>query len=432
MDCRTQVKRLSNEAIWIIVGQGFAVAGGLATVRLLTELLDPVEYGAYALGMTVVLMINQTLLGPISNGIVRFYSAAAEKTEILSYIDAVRRSLICTILVLFAAISLIIACSYHTKFHGARHLAIAATLFATIAGLNSALNGIQNAARNRVVVAFHQGVDGWLRLATATIAAGLLGTSSSSIFLGFAVGGVLVLTSQLHALRRKISGNPPADKATSDYWLARIINFSWPISIFGIFTWLHLSSDRWALGMFKTTDELGRYAALSQIGSYPAQVATILVMQLAVPVIYGRAGAGDDPTRSAEVKKIGHVITISAILLTLAAVAVSAKYHYQIFRFAASHEYSSVSHLLPWVILAAGLSSAGQVLSVSVSAQKENIALLAPKIGSAILGLVLNFIGAYYYGTAGVVYASVVFAVTFLISTFIVEQRPSPKLFPTC
>ena len=48
-----RIRRLSKEGAWIVLGQVTAVLGSLASVRLLTELLDPAAYGELALGMTV-------------------------------------------------------------------------------------------------------------------------------------------------------------------------------------------------------------------------------------------------------------------------------------------------------------------------------------------------------------------------------------------
>src|SRR5665647_2701772 len=82
-------RRLSKEGAWIVLGQASAVLGSLASVRLLTELLDPAAYGELALGMTVASLVNQTVLGPLSNGITRFYAPAQERGDLRSYLTAV-------------------------------------------------------------------------------------------------------------------------------------------------------------------------------------------------------------------------------------------------------------------------------------------------------------------------------------------------------
>ncbi|MGB5196552.1 MAG: hypothetical protein WBN64_05740, partial [Candidatus Deferrimicrobium sp.] len=84
-------RRLSREGFWVVSGQAAAVAGGLFGVRLLTELMEPAAYGELALGMTVATLVNQTVLGPLSNGATRFYAPAAEAGDLTGYLAAVRR-----------------------------------------------------------------------------------------------------------------------------------------------------------------------------------------------------------------------------------------------------------------------------------------------------------------------------------------------------
>src|SRR3989344_1784787 len=87
-------RRLSKEGFWIVLGQAAAVVGSLFGVRLLTELLDPAAYGELALGMTVATLVNQTVLGPLSNGVTRFYAPAVEQGDLGGYLNAVRRLVI--------------------------------------------------------------------------------------------------------------------------------------------------------------------------------------------------------------------------------------------------------------------------------------------------------------------------------------------------
>jgi len=50
----SRLRRLIKEASWIIIGQIVAITGALALVRVLTEYLDPSQYGELALGRNVM------------------------------------------------------------------------------------------------------------------------------------------------------------------------------------------------------------------------------------------------------------------------------------------------------------------------------------------------------------------------------------------
>jgi hypothetical protein len=72
-----------------------------------------------------------------------------------------------------------------------------------------------------------------------------------------------------------------------------------------------------------------------------------------------------------------------------------------------------VSHLLPWLILSSGIFAAGQVLSIDRMNALDTKALIAPKVITAIMGGLLNILGAYLYGLEGVVAASLLFSVIY-------------------
>ena len=87
----TRFNRLAKESSWTVVGQLAAVVGALVLIRVLTEHLDPAQYGQLALGLTVAGLVNQTVFGGISAGTGRLYSIAAEKHDLPAYLrDSVR------------------------------------------------------------------------------------------------------------------------------------------------------------------------------------------------------------------------------------------------------------------------------------------------------------------------------------------------------
>ena len=75
----SRINRLAKEGSWVIIGQIIAILGSLVLVRVLTEYLKPVQYGQLVLGLTLGGLVNQVVMGGMSNGITRFYSIAAEK-----------------------------------------------------------------------------------------------------------------------------------------------------------------------------------------------------------------------------------------------------------------------------------------------------------------------------------------------------------------
>ena len=90
-------------------------------------------------------------------------------------------------------------------------------------------------------------------------------------------------------------------------------------------------------------------------------------------------------------------------------------FHDSIFRLMVAVQYRSVSYLLPWMILAGGLFSAGQVLGLKLMSDMKTHALIWPKIVTSLVGVLLSFVGAYIAGLTGVVYGAVTFSVLQLV-----------------
>jgi O-antigen/teichoic acid export membrane protein len=410
---RARFSRLSKEGLWILFGQAAAVLGSLAGVRLLTELLDPAAYGELALGMTLASLVNQTVLGPLGNGITRFYAPAQERGDLGSYLSAVRNMMLAAtaviaIMILLASAGLLIA--------GRREwmaIASAAFIFAGLSGYNAILSGIQNAARQRSIVALHQGIEPWARFLLAAALLLWLGATSTVAMVGYALGVMLVLGSQYIFFRKVIHDNVAA--ADQGIWRQQIWRYSWPISIFGTFTWMQLVSDRWALELFATTQDVGLYAALFQLGYYPMSIATGMAIQFLVPIFFQRAGDASDNVRNANVNRLGWRLTGMALALTGMVFFAALLFHAQIFRIFVAAEYAPVSHLLPWMLLAGGVFAAGQTIALNLMSQMKTRILIAPKLITALLGVALNFACAYWYGITGIVIAGILFSVSYFL-----------------
>src|SRR5207247_1251086 len=129
-----------------------------------------------------------------------------------------------------------------------------------------ALGSMQNAARQRPVVAWHEGVAPWLEAGIALLLISLLGRSSTSAMLGYAGATTLVLVSQILFFRRRIlhltAADVPGPEHDPQRWRTRMTSYAWPFAAWGAFTWAQMASDRWALRAFGSTRDVAFYAVL--------------------------------------------------------------------------------------------------------------------------------------------------------------------------
>lgn len=368
--------------------------------------------------MTVATLVTQTILGPLGNGATRFFAPAREAGALPSYLAAVKGLLVqATGGVLLLALVLCLGLVAAGQAQWAP-LALAAMFFALLTGYNSVLSGMQNAARQRAIVALHQGLASWGRFLLAAALVLALGASSTIAMLGYGLAMLVVLSSQGWFFRRTLSSQDDANQIGQSHqrsWMAEIFAYAWPFAVWGLPAWAQLASDRWALQGFASIEDVGRYAVLYQLGHYPITIGTNLMVQLVAPVFFQRAGDASDPSRLRHVYCLNRRLTIAALALTAVAALLAYGLHELVFRFLVASEYRTVSWLLPGMVLAGGLYASGQLAVVSLLSGAQTRALILPKVVTAIIGVILNILGAAFYGISGVVVAMVITATAYLL-----------------
>ena len=419
--------RLGWEFFWIGAGQGLAMIGALVGVRLMTGLLGPSSYGKLALGMTVATLAQQVFLAPLGNTSQRFFSSSLEANQFGAYLQVVRglAGRMITLLLVFAVAGVIVASTI-----GVAHwlpLFLAAFVFAVISGTNALLDCIQNAARHRQLVALHQAAAQWARFAVAAGLILLLGSTSTIAMLGYALASVVILASQWFFFRSKVlplsDSSVVHDADTVRHWARQMRGYMWPFATWGVFTWALLASDRWALQAFGTTSTVGRHAVLYQLGYFPITMLCATMTQLISPVLFSRAGNGDDPRRSRGVASLNNRLLAAAGLFSALATVLAFALHKHVFWLLVAPEYRNISWLLPWMVLSGGLFASGQIAALSVVSSINTRQLIPVKIVTAILGIGLSISGAYWFGLRGVVAGGIVFSAVHFVWMLLLARR---------
>jgi O-antigen/teichoic acid export membrane protein len=186
-----------------------------------------------------------------------------------------------------------------------------------------------------------------------------------------------------------------------------------PFVAWGFFTWAQLSSDRWALEHWNGSATVGHYAVLVQLGAQPLILFGSVVAQLFEPLVFARARFGSDSRVVRSAFLLNSRVTAAAGVVMLAIVVVEWVAHATIFNFVVAPEYWDVSPLLPIAALSGGLFALAQLFAVGSVVLGTSRQLIGPKIGTAILGVILNVAGAYWFGLTGVLIAGVLTALAY-------------------
>lgn len=411
----SRLRRLAKEGSWVVAGQVASVVGALVLVRVLTEYLSPTQYGDLALALTLGILVCQVAFSGAMPGILRFYTVAADKGETSQYFVASKRIMR---LATYAAagLGLLLWCGLllvgRIEWLGLVAIAI---MFSILGSYNTTFSMIQNAARQRQVVALHSALDAWLKVLLVIALLSWTVKTTEMVVVAYLMALLLVLGSQSIFIKRLIVRSPTDNKDEANRWSAQIWLYSKPFVIFNSFTWLQSSSDRWALETFATTQDVGLYSVLMQLGYAPISMLTGLAMTFISPILFQRSGDATEYARNHSANQLAWKLTIMALALTAVVFLIALLFHEWIFRLFVADEYRFVSSLLPWMVLAGGLFAAGQVISLKLMSDMNTQALIVPKVVTSIAGTLFSFGGAYFSGLEGVVIALVTFSILHLL-----------------
>lgn len=420
-------RRVAREALWVALGQGAGALGGLVGVRLLTHALPPATYGELALGMTIAILAQQTTLLPVAGSALRFFSSASEIRQTRAFMNAIWKLLLHMTLLMGGVVTGLSMWLWSLDLVKWVWITLGAVLFSLLSGYGAVLDGIQTATRHRAVVSWHDALSPWLRFLVALELISVLGASGGAAMAGYAIAAAVVLSSQILFFRLQIlkdaAGDGIFDPPVQSLWRRRVLDYARPLGTWGAFAWAHLSSDRWALQWFATGREVGLYAAVYQLGYYPMVLLANWIGQVAAPILFGLAGDGSDVSRMRETRRLSLSLAIVVLVVTLVGVTLTAAFHADIFALLVAPSFRGVSVLLPVLVLSGGIFAAGQVMALALMSDVHSRALLAPKVVTALVGILLNVLGARWIGLSGVAVAGVVFSSIYLGWIVVLTRR---------
>tara|TARA_B100000575_G_C23126490_1_gene652731 strand:- start:1366 stop:2643 length:1278 start_codon:yes stop_codon:yes gene_type:complete len=403
-----------KESFWILFGQVFSILGSLVLIKILTNYLNPNQYGILSLVLSFEVGINQILMGGLIAGTSRYYPVAKEKKDLINFFkDTKKIFLVSTIIII--ALGIITFFINYFFYNSSYHILILCVIiFSIFSSGNSVLTGIQNAARKRKISAIQRLLDVWVKISIIIILLNNFEASTESVLIAYLISSLSVFIVS-YWLIQKLIVKEKSRVNNNNNWLYNIFMYSWPFSLWGIFTWLQQISDRWALEIFNSSYNVGLYSVLNQLGYVPMVLVTNFGITFLNPIIFEKYGDGSDPNRRANVNRLIWRITLFSLFFVIIVFLLLLSLHNNIFEIFVSKKYWSVSYLLPWFALSGGIFSTAQFLSTKVHADRITKRLINIKISTSIIGIGLSMYFAKVRGLSGIAISSNIFSFLYFI-----------------
>lgn len=410
-------KRLGGEAFWVAVGIGLSTIGTFAGVRLLTSVMAPEEYGKLALAVSMALGMVYSLGIGGGESVIRFFPIARKDGAAEWYWNALRRSFIGVVLLTGLLTVLLSAVVWMLGFEGYRIFLWAATiLFGGALTIHTLAFSLHTGARNRKVVGAHQCAYEWGRFLMAFGLVLLWRDHSGVVMFGFLIAVSAVIASEWRFVRSLIllgwSREPSAIDRSADFF-----SYFWPMVLAGLFFWIQMFADRWALKAFCSLEEVGVYFALYQISYSPMIHFSKFLAGFLGPVLYGKSGDGTDCEQNRQTLVINEKIALILLGLVAGGFVVALLIGRPICSVLVDSHYSSGFWAFPWILFSGGVYAVAQQLLMSVYSGVDTRVMIPVRALSAALSCGFYLAGAFFWGFPGVVFGGLVFSVIFFVIT---------------
>lgn len=258
--------RVPTSVIWISAGQAGAVLALLVGTRVLTELIEPGDFGKIALTVGVVSLMVAGLFTPIFQGMVRFYPEAEQGVFVAQLRRVVRRILVVSCAIVIATAGAAVAWSTYAR-NGLLFLICGGTMLVFAEALRAGLLAHLNVARRHANYGLLITLDAFARPLVAVALILVSGAAAEQVVFGYAVGTLFMSAAFLwRTWDAKISDSSRRDGQDLETDLKR---FAYPLIPTAVLSCLLAYGDRYLLATLVSLQDVGIYAAAYALVSRP-------------------------------------------------------------------------------------------------------------------------------------------------------------------
>jgi O-antigen/teichoic acid export membrane protein len=402
-----------KEAFWVALGQIAAAAGTLVILKVVTNILQPDEFGRFSAALAIAGLGQVCFFGPVSQAATRFLAMAQEQK-----LDGAYASSLIKLYLLGALAAL--ACWLALALVGlgdivpmAAWIIVALTL---VTGLQAIVLAVLNAARLRKWYAGLQVADALLRPLFVLAVAFLAARTSSNVAASYVLTSFVIVAAPMLFLlrtRRSLAAAPgqSADREASRTIARGMSSYTLMFVVFGVVGAIGSHGERLLLINYVSWSEVGIYALLMQLAMAPNLMLINLVNQYYLPVVFQSDPQGD--TKLGRSYRYYLIVSVVGILAIAVCVGTLGRWIVPLF---SSTAFAGHEHLLWYLALSAGLFNLGQQMVLpGMRANRLHVYLPSKLLHSAAL-FFLAMLWVPEWGIMGMALASLAAAAAYLLS----------------
>lgn len=411
------------------MGQIMSATAALVSIRILTELLPPEEFGRLTLLIGVAALALGLVSTPRLQAVIRFYPQwhNSQRLWVLNQaaITLVRRP------VMLVAVVIALVSGFASIFKiNAWQQGIAISSLLIIDAVHAFELTFLNAARRQREAAILQTINAWSRPLFAIASTWLFGFKAEVALIGYILGSVLALAITKKSIRfrrnytKPISYTPQDTKELTELE-STMKRYAWPLAPLAIFGWLSGMGDRYIIAGVLSLSEVGIYSAAYGLASRPFLMLSGIIEQTLRPILQN-AVAENNKSGIANAKKL--------MLISSGACSIVGVIFFVFFKdilgnifFAA--EYRQSTTLMPWIALGYGFLCIASVYTRLCYAFDATRYVLILTTAGSLIGILVFIPTTALFGLYGAVLAVPIrFSIELTLSAFLSKKAEANHL----
>lgn len=367
--------------------------------------------------------------GPITNGIHRIFATSLEQKSGMLFLKSTVKLLLNTSflvsiisLIVFPILGEIVSLDFGllTLF--------SPVLFAILTGSSSAFVGMLNIAEKRSQFVIFQSILPWARIFFAIyFHLRTDGTSIVPFFLGYCIAdfiilllGVIFLKNYLKSISLRELTNENEYLKDNTIFIKQILSYSYPFMIWGVFSWIQASSDRWVISYFSDSSNLGSYIVIWQLGFYPVTLTSNLLNQFYQPYLYKFNNNSNRDNEFEKLRVIFKKFILSAILIFIVLFMLALFFHDIANILVVNKTFDIDTNKIKYLVLASSFIAIGQIMSSIFTVTKRTSRLIAPQIYLPIIYFGILVFCTKIWSVDGVVFGNMAYGLLYMmVLTFV-------------
>ena len=405
------------------------VFAGLVGLKIFTNILGPDIFGEVNLYMTFSIFMSMLIYGPLTNGLQRISAIAISNQESFLFFKTVNNLILKISIILFTTFFLVLLFGYFFHFQVSFLKFLSVLIFAIVSGSAACYVGMLNIFQRKFEFSIIQALIPWMRI---FLSIQFLSTSSNNklanYYFGYFFADFIILIICIIIFYKNLKIDNGLTENGKNYnqfdYIRKLKNYVLPFVLWGVFSWVQSSSDRWAIKLFGTNKDLGNYIVLWQLGFYPITMISSVLIQFSQPFIYRFNNKNFfSHNEFVDFEKIFKLLIASIILIFLLILFISIKFHEFILLIVPNKKFLISTNLLPIVILSSIFISIGQVFALIFSVTLNSKKLLPYQISMPIILLLVLLIAAYNFHLLGVVYGSLLYSFLYMTIMIVISIK---------